>query len=99
MATAFQNGNNSIKTKSNKTKSNNMKTPRTDIEAFDYRPSQFGGNSFRHTKYGILVEAEFARKLEKELNEANDRIQELEAYMALAKSGLRQLGEKMKGRV
>jgi hypothetical protein len=76
-----------------------MKTPRTDIEAFDYRPSQFGGSSFRHTKYGILVEAEFARKLEKELNEANDRIQELEAYMALAKSGLRQLGEKMKGRV
>jgi hypothetical protein len=76
-----------------------MKTPRTDIEAFDYRPSQFGGNSFRHTKYGILVEAEFARKLEKELNEANDRIQELEAYMALAKSGLRQLTDKMKGRV
>jgi|DEB0MinimDraft_12_1074336.scaffolds.fasta_scaffold09117_4 hypothetical protein len=76
-----------------------MKTPRTDIEAFDYRPSQFGGNSFRHTKYGILVEAEFARKLEKELNEANDRIQELEAYMALAKSGLRQLADKMKGRV
>ena len=58
-----------------------MKTPRTDIEAFDYRPSQF------------------ARKLEKELNEANERIQELEAYMALAKSGLRQLGDKMKGRV
>lgn len=76
-----------------------MKTPRTDIEAFDYRPSQFGGNSFRHTKYGILVEAEFARKLEKELNQANDRIQELEAYMALAKSGLRQLADKMKGRV
>ncbi len=82
-----------------KNNSNNMKTPRTDIEAFDYRPSQFGGNSFRHTKYGILVEAEFARKLEKELNEANDRIQELEAYMALAKSGLRQLADKMKGRV
>ena len=37
--------------------------------------------------------------LEKELNEANDRIQELEAYMALAKSGLRQLADKMKGRV
>ena len=55
--------------------------------------------AFRHTKYGILVEAEFARKLEKELNEANDRIQELEAYMALAKSGLRQLADKMKGRV
>jgi len=82
-----------------KNNSNNMKTPRTDIEAFDYRPSQFGGNSFRHTKYGILVEAEFARKLEKELNEANDRIQELEAHMALAKSGILQLADKMKGSV
>jgi len=75
-----------------------MKTPRTDTEAFDYRPNQFGGSSFRHTKYGILVEAEFARKLETELNEANERIQELEAYMALAKSGMRQLAEKMKGK-
>ena len=76
-----------------------MKTPRTDIEAFDYRPNQFGGSSFRHTKYGILVESEFARQLEKELNQANDRIKELEAYMALAKSGMLQLADKMKGRV
>jgi hypothetical protein len=76
-----------------------MKTPRTDIEAFDYRPSQFGGSSFRHTKYGILVESKFARQLEEELNQANDRIKELEAYMALAKSGMLQLADKMKGRV
>lgn len=76
-----------------------MNTPRTDSEAFDYRPSQFGGSSFRHSKYGILVDSDFARKLEHELNQANERIQELEAYMALAKSGLRQLDEKMKGNI
>ena len=75
-----------------------MKTPRTDNAAFDYRPNQFGGSSFRHSKYGLLVDAEFSRKLETELNEANERIQELEAYMALAKSGMRQLAEKMKGK-
>lgn len=76
-----------------------MNTPRTDSEAFDYRPNQFGSSNFRHSKYGILVDSDFARKLEHELNQANERIQELEAYMALAKSGLRQLDEKMKGNI
>lgn len=73
-------------------------TPRTDNESFDYRPNQFGGSSFRHSKFGILVESKFAQTLELELNEANERIQELEAYMALAKSGMLQLVKKMEGK-
>jgi len=70
-------------------------TPRTDADAFDYRPNQFGGSSFRSTKYGLLVYSEFARQLETELNLANERIAELEAYMALAKSGMQQLKDKI----
>lgn len=70
-------------------------TPRTDAEAFDYRPNQFGGSSFKSTKYGLLVYSQFAQQLEVELNAANERIAELEAYMALAKSGMQQLNDKI----
>ena len=70
-------------------------TPRTDAEAFDYRPNQYGGSSFRSTKYGLLVYSQFAQQLETELIAANERIAELEAYMALAKSGMQQLKDKL----
>ena len=52
-------------------------TPLTDAEAFDYRPNQFGGSSFRTTPYGLLVEAKFARQLEIKLNQKNILIDEL----------------------
>jgi|TARA_R110000787_G_scaffold92581_1_gene194573 hypothetical protein len=66
-------------------------TPETDGMAFDVGHSAYSGN--RHSKYGLLVYAEDARKIEMQLNAANERIQELEAYMALAKSGMQQLIE------
>ena len=66
-------------------------TPITDGMAFDISHTPYGGK--RHSKYGLLVYAEGARELETQLNAANERIQELEAYMALAKSGLQQLIE------
>ncbi len=46
----------------------------------------------------LLVYAEDARKIEMQLNAANERIQELEAYMALAKSGMQQLIEYWEGK-
>lgn len=67
------------------------KTPITDGMAFDVGSSPYSGK--RHSKYGLLVYAEGAREIEIQLNAANERIQELEAYMALAKSGLQQLIE------
>jgi len=66
-------------------------TPITDSMAFDVGRSPYSGK--RHSKYGLLVYAEDARKIEMQLNAANERIQELEAYMALAKSGMQQLIE------
>ena len=66
-------------------------TPITDGKAFDVGHSPYSGK--RYSKYGLLVYAEDARKIEMQLNASNERIQELEAYMALAKSGLQQLVE------
>ena len=66
-------------------------TPITDGMAFDVNHSAYGGK--RHSKYGLLVYADAARELETQLNAANERIQELEAYIALAKSGIQQLLE------
>jgi len=66
-------------------------TPITDGMAFDVGHSAYSGK--RHSKYGLLVYAEGAREIELKLNAANERIQELEAYMALAKSGMQQLIE------
>ena len=61
------------------------KTPLTDGQAFDFRPNQFGGSSFRHTKYGILVDSSFAQELERKLNRANAKIKELEQQLELSK--------------
>lgn len=58
-------------------------TPLTDAEAFDYRPNQFGGSSFRTTPYGLLVEAKFARQLEIRLNQKNILIDELKEAIDL----------------
>ena len=66
-------------------------TPIIDGKAFDMGIRPFEGK--RYSKYGLLVYAEDARKVEMQLNAANERIQELEAYMALAKSGMQQLIE------
>ena len=66
-------------------------TPITDGMAFDLGRRPFEGK--RYSKYGLLVYAEAAREIELKLNAANERIHELEAYMALAKSGLQQLVE------
>jgi uncharacterized phage infection (PIP) family protein YhgE len=80
---------------------NTNSTPRTDVKAFDYRPNQFGGSSFRHTKYGILVDSSFAQELERELNVANAKIAELKQQLLLSKevtklarNGLKQLIDK-----
>ena len=67
------------------------KTPIVDGKAFDMGIRAYEGK--RYSKYGLLVYAEDARKIEMQLNASNERIQELEAYMALAKSGLQQLVE------
>lgn len=67
------------------------KTPITDDLAFDLGRGPYEGK--RYGIYGLLVYAEEARRIEIKLNKANERIQELEAYMALAKSGLQQLIE------
>lgn len=76
-------------------------TPRTDDQAFDYRPNQFGGSSFRHTKYGILVDSSFAQQLERELNAANAKVEKLEDELyylresiKLARNGIQQLIDK-----
>ena len=73
-------------------------TPRTDDQAFDYRPNQFGGSSFRHTKYGILVDSSFAQQLERELNAANAKIDRMQEQIdmavetiKLARNGIKQL--------
>lgn len=66
-------------------------TPLTDSAAFDLGRGLYEGK--RYGKYGLLVYAEEARKIELKLNKANERIQELEAYMSLANSGIQQLLE------
>tara|TARA_B110001452_G_scaffold267316_1_gene276744 strand:- start:3038 stop:3310 length:273 start_codon:yes stop_codon:yes gene_type:complete len=71
--------------------SNTDKTPITDGLEFDLARSRY--EEKRYGIYGLLVCAEETRKIEIKLNEANQRIQELEAYIALAKSGLQQLIE------
>ena len=71
--------------------SNTDKTPITDGLAFDLGRGAYEGK--RYGIYGLLVYAEETRRIEIKLNEANERIQELEAYIALAKSGLQQLIE------